>query len=98
MSAATADQTLWGFLFWIKNNRTLSIESMTEDDLDALVLAYTTENASDASLSTSDPLSYGATQTYPKANTSAGSGVSATTPTRAICDQSFYPKTHYGGE
>lgn len=95
--AATANQTLWGFLFWIKHNRHLSIEAMTEDDLDALVLAYTTENASDASLSTTDPLSYGATQTYPKQGETAGSGVSATTPTQAICDQSKYPKTSVGG-
>ncbi len=97
MAAATANQTLWGFLFWIKNNRHLSIEAMTEDELDALILAYTTENASDATLTTTDPLSYGATQTYPKKGEAAGSGVSATTPTRAICDQSKYPKTSFSG-
>lgn len=95
--AASADQTLWGFLYWIKHNRHLSIESMTEDDLNALVLAYTTENAADATLSTTDPLSYAATQTYPKEGEAAGSGVDCSTPSQAICDQSFYPKTSRSG-
>ena len=97
MSAATADQTLYGFIYWLKRNPFKSVEAgFTHDDLDAMVKAYVTVNASDASLSSSDPLSYGATQDYPKAGgLDDGNGVSCTTPTNAICEQSHYPDEHY---
>jgi hypothetical protein len=103
MAAATADQTLYGFIYYLKHNPFKSIEAgMTHADLDAMVKAYVTVNASDATLSAADPASYGATQDYPKRDTTGagkadGAGVSCTTPTTAITDQSYYPEQHYGG-
>lgn len=98
MASATADQTLYGFIYWLKRNPHKSVEAgFTHADLDDMVKAYVTVNATDASLSSSDPLSYGATQDYPKkGGLSDGAGVSCTTPTSAVCDQSHYPDDHYG--
>ncbi len=99
MAVATANQTLWGFLWWIKHNPFVAIETMTTLQLDAMVLAYTTENATDATLSTTDPGAggaYGATQTFPKTDTAAGSGIAAT-QTVAACEQSHYPEQHRSG-
>ena len=96
MAAATANETLHGFIYWLKHNPFKSVEAgFTHADLDAMVAAYVATNATDATL-TADPLSYGATQDFPKAGGGDGTGVSATTPSQAICDQSHYPDQHYG--
>lgn len=100
MAAATADQTLYGFIYWLKRNPFKSIEAgFTHADLDNMVAAYVKVNATDATLSSSDPLSYGATQDFPTrgkagAGLADGAGVSATTPTSLITDQSQYPDSH----
>lgn len=94
--AATTDQAFWGFLWWIKNNRHKSIESMTEDDLDAYVLAFTTVNVTLCTFSTTDPGAYGTLEYPQKDGLSDAAGVTAA-QTKAICDQSHYPETHYGG-
>lgn len=97
MAAATADQTLYGFIYWLKRNPFKSVEAgFTHADLDNMVKYYVTVNASDASLSAADPLSYGATQDFPDSDLGDGTGVSCTTPSQAICDQSFYPDQHRG--
>lgn len=100
MAAATADQTLYGFIYWLKRNPFKSVEAgFTHADLDNMVKWYVTTNATDASLSAADPLSYGATQDYPTTGSTGrgdGTGVSATTPTQAICDQSMYPDQSHG--
>jgi len=104
MAAATADQTLYGFIYYLKRNPFKSIEAgMTHADLDAMLAAYIKVNATDATLSSSDPLSYGATQDFPLRDTQGagradGAGVSATTPTSLITDQAYYPEQHYGGD
>jgi hypothetical protein len=99
MAAATAAETLWGFVYWLKRNPFKSIEAgMTHADLDAMLKSYCTTNATDATLST-DPGAYGATQDYPAFGATGlgdGTGVSATTPSNAICEQSFYPDQHRG--
>ena len=95
--AATTDQAFWGFLWWIKHNRGLSIEAMTEDDLDALVLAFTTVNETLCTFSTTDPLAYGTLEYPQKDGLSDEAGVTAAA-TQAVADQSHYPKTPYGGE
>ncbi len=100
MAAATANQTLHGFIYWMKHNPFKSPFSgqFTEADLDEMVKQYVAVNATDATL-TADPLSYGATQDYPKKGTTTryaadGGGVSCTTPSAAICNQSLYPDQH----
>jgi hypothetical protein len=102
MAAATADQTLYGFVYYLKRNPFKSIEAgMTNADLDAMLAAYVKVNTTDATLSAADPLSYGATQDFPKRDSTGagwadGAGVSCTTPTTLITDQSHYPEQHYG--
>lgn len=94
--AATTNQTLWGFLWWMRNNPYKSIESMTEDDLDNLVLAFTTVNESVSSLTLTDPGSYG-TLEYPQTGgLSDGNGVTAA-QTQLVIDQSHYPDQGYSG-
>lgn len=96
MAAATANETLHGFIYWLKRNPFKSIEAgMTHADLDAMVASYVATNKTDATL-TADPLSYGATQDYPKKGGGDGTGVSCTTPSNAVCSQSLYPDQHYG--
>lgn len=103
MSAATADQTLYGFIYWLKRNPFKSPFSgqFTEADLDEMVKQYCAINTTDGTLSAADPLSYGATQDYPKKGSTTryaadGAGVSATTPSGAICSQTLYPDQHLG--
>ena len=102
MAVATGDQTLYGFIYWLKRNPFKSIEAgFTHADLDEMVKAYVTVNASDGSLSSTDPLVYGDTQDLPgKSNDGSelldGAGVSFTTPTQAVTDKSKYPDEHYG--
>ena len=56
MAAPSADVCFWGFLWWIKKNPYQSIETLTEQDLDALAASFAAEN-SDA-LSSTDPGTY----------------------------------------
>jgi len=95
--AADTDQTFWGFLWWIKHNRHKSIEAMTEDDLDAMVLAFVTVNETLCTFSTKDPLAYGTLEYPQKGGLSNTNGMTAAA-TQAACDQSHYPDTHYSGD
>ncbi len=95
--AATTNQTFWGFLWWIKHNRHMSIEAMTELDLDALVLSFTTVNETVSTFTTTDPLSYDTLEFPQKGGLDDGNGVTAAA-TQAVADQSHYPKTHYSGD
>lgn len=95
--AATADQTLWGFRWWIIHNPFKSIEAMNLDDFDAAFQSFVNVNVTAATLSTSDPGSYG-TLDFPKKGTSTryatdGNGVAAA-QTVAACNQSLYPEQH----
>ncbi len=104
MAAMTSVQTLYAFRYWLQRNPHKSIEAgMTFADFDAMIDAFCTVNTTTGTLVTSanDPLSYGTECDVPgKINTGAqkadGAGVSFTTPSQAICDQSAYPDTHYG--
>jgi len=104
MAAMTAVQTLYAFRYWLKRNPHKSIEAgMTWADFDAMIDAFCTVNATTGTLVTtdSDPLSYGDDCDVPgKKNDGSqladGAGISFTTPSQAICDQSKYPDTHYG--
>lgn len=95
--AATADQTLWGFRYWLKRNPFKSIEAMNEDDFDAAFNAFVAVNVTQATLSTTDPGSYGDLD-WPKKGTTTrwaadGAGVAAA-QTDASCEQSSYPEQH----
>ncbi len=94
--AATKNQTLWGFIFWIKHNRHISVEAMTEDDLDAYALAFTTVNATVSSLTTTDPLTYDTLEWPQDGGLADQAGITAV-GTQATADQSHYPETHYSG-
>jgi hypothetical protein len=105
MANMTAVQTLYAFRYWIKNNPVKSIEAgITWDDFDAMVDAFCTVNATTGNTLVTvanDPLSYGTACDVPgKSNDGSqladGAGISFTTPSVAICNQSKYPDTHYG--
>lgn len=93
--AVTADIELWAFIWWLKHNPFKSIEAMNEDDLDAMVTAFVTENATAGPFTTTDHGTYTGV-TFPKTDTAAGSGVTAA-QTVAACDQSHYPEQHKSG-
>lgn len=93
--ATTGNESFWAFIWWIRHNRFKSIEAMNDDDLLAMVAAFTAENTagSDGTLTVADPGAYG-TCGFPKENTAAASGIAAA-QTQAACDQSFYPEQHH---
>lgn len=95
--AASKNQVLWGFLWWIKHNRHKSIEAMTEDDLDAMVSAFVKVNATLCTFTATDPLAYG-TLEYPQKDGLADTDGMLAVGTQAACDQSHYPDTHYSGD
>lgn len=76
--AATADQTLWGFIMYVKNNPYKSIDNMTENDFDAMVKQFVAVNVTAGTLSVAtdkqlaDYYGYGAvdfgTLDFPKNN------------------------------
>ena len=98
-TSATADQTLYGFIYWARRNHFNGLNTVHWDEIQKMVDQYVITNATDASLSSADPLSYGDAQDYPTDGSTGlgdGTGVLAETPTQAICDQSRYPNEHYG--
>ncbi len=105
MANMTAVQTLYAFRFWATRNPNKSIEAgMPLHDFDAMIDAFCTVNASTGNTLVTvenDPESYGTDCDVPGKNNSGsqlldGAGISFTTPSQAICDQSKYPDTHYG--
>ena len=46
--AATVDETLWAFIFYVKHNPFKSMDAMTEQDFDAMVKQFMLVNASQA--------------------------------------------------
>lgn len=93
--AVTADIELWAFLWWLKHNPYKSIDAMNEDDLDAMVLAFMTENETGGPFTLTDHGTYTGV-TFPKTDTAAGSGITAAQTTVA-CEQSHYPEQHKSG-
>jgi len=98
--AATANQAMWGFRFWLKRNPYKSIEAMNSDDFDNMFNAFMAVNVTAlATGTTTDPLTYG-TLDYPKyaaatryATDGAGVAAGTTLATNiAACAQSLYPE------
>ena len=91
--AATADQTFWGFVMYVKNNPHKSIDNMTENDFDAMVKEFAAVNvtASTITVATAPDLAdyygYGAvdfgTLDFPKKTSSGfaanGTGIACST-------------------
>ena len=94
--AATTNETFWGFLYWLRNNPHKSIETMTEKDLDAVVLAFVTVNETLCGFSLTDPADYGTLEYPQKGGLDDGNGIRAA-QTQAIINQSHYPGTLYSG-
>jgi len=105
MATATPVETLYAFVYWLKRNPVKSVEAgFTHDDLDNMLDAFCTVNttAGDLVTTANDPLSYGADTDVPgkaidNSQLADTAGISFTTPSQAICDQSRYPDTHLGG-
>ena len=91
--AATADQTFWGFCWWLKHDRFSNVIG-DQQAFDEAVKRFAAVNVTAGTLSTSDPGSYGTLDFPKKASTTRyatdGNGVAAA-QTVAACEQSLYP-------
>jgi hypothetical protein len=56
--AVNADETFWGFLFWIKHNPYMSIEEMTWPDLHEMAKQFAAVNATACTLTAATALSH----------------------------------------
>ena len=64
--ASTANQTIWGFRFYLLHNPYKSIEAMNADDFDNMFQAFMAVNVTDINTGTvADPLEYGTIE-FPK--------------------------------
>ena len=102
--ATSTSQAFWAFIFYIKHNPHVSIEAMTEQDLDAMIVQFAAVNATETSIST-DPLDYGdadypAKGTAPARWATDGAGIASGTTVatnEAACEQALYPEGHLSG-
>lgn len=82
--AANADKTFWAFVWYVRNNRFKTVESMTDDDFVAMAAGYARENSTEI--------------TYPDAGTYTEieyPGAISAAKTRLACDQADYPEGHF---
>lgn len=102
--ATTTSEAFWAFIFYIKHNPHKSIEAMTEQDLDAMIVEFAAVNASETSIST-DPLDYGdadfpAKGTAPVRWATDGAGIdtgATLAANLAAAEQAQYPDTLLSG-
>jgi hypothetical protein len=97
MAVSTGNQYLWGFIHWAERNPFNSLNSVHWDEIKKMVKIFNLVNTTDGGTATAtDPLTYGVDQDVPgktTANTDTN-GISFTTPTNALCEQSRYPEAH----
>ena len=86
--AASLDDIFYAFVHYVKNNRFKTVESMTEDDFDAMVEGFARENG-EITVS-ADAIALGAA--YPSVE---WPGAIAAYRNRATCDQADYPEGHF---
>ncbi len=87
--AASTVNTFWAFVHYVKNNRFKTVESMTEDDFDAMVEGFARENSTEIT-SAADPIALDAA--YPSIE---WPGAITAYRDRATCDQADYPEGHF---
>jgi hypothetical protein len=64
--ASSANETIWGFRFYLMHNPYKSIEAMNTDDFEAMFQAFLAVNLTDMDTGTiADPLEYGTIE-FPK--------------------------------
>lgn len=89
--AASVTVTLWSFVHYVKNNRFKTVESMTEDDFDAMVEGFVRENAAEFPEATGkDTIALNADYT----DIAWPGGIQAA-KNRSSCDQADYPEGHF---
>lgn len=86
--AATTVNTFWAFVHYVKNNRFKSVESMTEDDFDAMAEGFARENAIEITSAT-DPIAIDAVY-----SSIEWPGAISAYRNRATCDQADYFEGH----
>jgi hypothetical protein len=101
--ATTTREAFWAFIFYIKHSPHVSIESMTEQDLDEMIVQFAAVNATETSIAT-DPLDYGDADYPAKGSTTrwaadqGGIATGTDLPTNiAACEQALYPEGHLSG-
>ena len=89
--AASTTVTFWAFVHYVKNNRFKTVESMTEDDFDAMAEGFVRENAAEFPEETgADTIAVDAAYT----DIAWPGGITAYR-NRATCDQADYPEGHF---
>jgi len=95
--AATGNQYLWGFVHWAERNPFSGLNSVHWDKIKEMLAIFSRVNTTYGGTATeTDPESYSAALDIPgktTANTDTN-GISFTTPTNALCEQSRYPESH----
>lgn len=89
--AASVTVTFWAFVHYVKNNRFKTVESMNEDDFDAMAEGFVRENAAEFPAATGkDTIALDGTYTdigWP--------GGTQAKRDRATCDLADYPEGHF---
>jgi len=104
MADSTQNEILWGFIHYAESNTHSSLNSVHWDEIKAMAKLFNTVNYTDSNdtLTTTDPLSYGAAQDVPGPKNDGtqladGAGISGTTPTVNLYASAMYPQKGYGG-
>jgi len=88
--AASTNDTFWSFVHYVKNNRFKTVESMTEDDFDAMAEGFARENSTEIDGGAADDTAIDAA--YPSIE---WPGAITAYRNRATCDQADYPEGHF---
>lgn len=89
--AASTTVTFWAFVHYVKNNPFKSVESMNEDDFDAMAEGFTRENAAEFPAATgADTIAVDGTYTD-----IAWPGNIQAVRDEATCNQADYPEKHF---
>jgi len=87
--AASTNDTFWAFVHYVKNNRFKTVESMTEDDFDAMAEGFARENSTEIT-GAADGVTIG--NEY---SSIEWPGAISAYRNRATCDQADYPEGHF---
>jgi len=85
--AATATETLWGLVMYLKNNPHKSIDAMTEDDFDEMVRQFVAVNVTAATLTVATAKDWPNHYGYGTVNLIAGGGVTLDFPAKGTTTQ-----------
>lgn len=80
--AASADEVLWGLVFYLKNNPHKSMDAMTEDDFDEMVRQFVAVNVTAGTLTVATAKDFPNYYGYGTVNLIAGGAVTLDFPAK----------------